>query len=99
MIRRVSLISLMLAVLVGGSALAAIDPETKVSLTFDDTPIAAILKMLAEQNHLNLVVPTAVDESELPAPGTSVLDAILAEQAKGQPKGEGADGSGDGGAA
>ncbi len=63
--RRAFVCFFMLAIIVctaGGPIAAAIDPEIKVSLAFDDTPIAAILKMLAEQNHLNLVVPTAVDE-------------------------------------
>jgi type II secretory pathway component GspD/PulD (secretin) len=49
-------------ILMTASASAAFNPDTKVSLAFDDTPITAILKMLAEQNHLNLVVSAAVDE-------------------------------------
>ena len=49
-------------ILMTASASAAFNPDTKVSLAFDDTPIPAILKMLAQQNHLNLVVSAAVDE-------------------------------------
>lgn len=48
--------------LAAGPLTAAFNPDTKVSLAFDDTPITAILKMLAEQNHLNLVIAVAIDE-------------------------------------
>jgi len=55
--------------------------DIRVSLAFDDTPISTVLKMLATQNHLNLVVSAAVsgtisitlDSVTLPA----ALDAIL----------------------
>jgi type IV pilus assembly protein PilQ len=38
-----------------------IDDSVMVSLNFDDTPINVVLKMLATQNSLNLVVPSQVD--------------------------------------
>lgn len=58
-------------------------PETdiRVSLNFEDTPISSILKMLATQNNLNLVVSSAV-EGEITitldqVTLSSALDAIL----------------------
>jgi type II secretory pathway component GspD/PulD (secretin) len=53
---------MLLMMLLAGAVPAAFNPDTKVSLAFDDTPITAILKMLAEQNHLNLVVSADVDQ-------------------------------------
>ncbi len=38
-----------------------IDVGTRISLNFDDTPIATVLKMVAGQNGLNMVVSSAVD--------------------------------------
>jgi type IV pilus assembly protein PilQ len=38
-----------------------LDVNTRVSLNFDDTPISAVLKMLAAQNDINLVVSSAVE--------------------------------------
>ncbi|MCP4567654.1 MAG: hypothetical protein GY841_08750 [FCB group bacterium] len=58
-----------------------VDSNIRVSLSFDDTPIDVVLKMLAAQNNLNLVVSADVEgdisiqleEVSLPA----ALDAIL----------------------
>jgi type II secretory pathway component GspD/PulD (secretin) len=74
---------LLIAILVCLAAVvsAAFNPDTKISLAFDDTPITAVLKMLAEQNHLNLVVSAAVDEEiSLTLSDVSLgaaLDAVL----------------------
>ncbi len=38
-----------------------IDTRQRISLAFDETPLAAVLTMLAAQNDLNLVVSSAVD--------------------------------------
>lgn len=37
------------------------DIEARVSLNFDNTPISAVLKMLAAQNNINLVVSSSVE--------------------------------------
>jgi len=55
-----------IAVIILGAGLlsaAAFDPQAKVSLAFDKTPIASVLRMLAAQNNLNLVVSSAVEEN------------------------------------
>ncbi|MFH1701487.1 MAG: secretin N-terminal domain-containing protein [Candidatus Zixiibacteriota bacterium] len=39
------------------------DPNARVSLNFDDTPIGTVLKMLAAQNDLNLVVSSDIEEN------------------------------------
>ncbi len=65
------------------SAANAVPPDTgiKVSLNFEDTPIGAVLKMLATQNNLNLVVSSAVEgEVSITLDNVSLkaaLDAIL----------------------
>jgi len=72
----------MSGILMIGSAMAdPIDTEIMVSLNFDNTPIASVLKMLATQNNLNLVVASAV-EGEISitldkVTLRSALDAIL----------------------
>jgi type IV pilus assembly protein PilQ len=65
----------------GSSWAQAPGSDIRVSLDFNDTPISTVLKMLATQNNLNLVVSAAVtgtisitlDSVTLPA----ALDAIL----------------------
>jgi len=58
-----------------------IDPNTKVSLAFEDTPIPTVLKMLAIQNNLNLVVSSAITNTvSISLDNVSLqgaLDAIL----------------------
>lgn len=56
------ILSLVLAMAMGLSNVygSEIGFDNKVSLTFDDTPISAVLKMLAAQNNLNLVVSSEV---------------------------------------
>ncbi len=39
----------------------ALDTDLTVSMNFEDTPLSAVLKMLATQNNLNLVVSSAVE--------------------------------------
>ncbi|MEZ5359118.1 MAG: secretin N-terminal domain-containing protein [Candidatus Zixiibacteriota bacterium] len=52
---------LLLGLLATSSLFASIlDSDIRVSLTFDDTPIGAVLKMIAAQNNLNLVVSAEV---------------------------------------
>lgn len=76
------LVLIMSGILMIGSAMAdPIDTEIMVSLNFDNTPIASVLKMLATQNNLNLVVASAV-EGEISitldkVTLRSALDAIL----------------------
>lgn len=68
-------------VTVGSSWGQAPGDDIRISLNFDDTPISTVLKMLAAQNNLNLVVSAAVtgnisialDNVTLPA----ALNAIL----------------------
>jgi len=43
------------------SVFGAIDTGDRVSLDFDDTPITTVLKMLADQNDLNIVVSSSVE--------------------------------------
>ena len=46
---------------VGILTAAPFDPQAKVSLTFDKTPIVSVLRMLATQNSLNLVISSTVE--------------------------------------
>ncbi len=62
--KRKSLIILTVIILFGMHAFGTanpIDVGTHVSLNFDDTPISTVLKMVAGQNGLNMVVSSAVD--------------------------------------
>ncbi len=80
---RIIIVGIILAGLLLISTVAAspLDSDIRVSLTFDDTPIGAVLKMIAAQNGLNLVVSSEVtgnisislEDVSLPA----ALDAIL----------------------
>lgn len=44
-----------------GTQAGPIDITSAVSLNFEDTPIATVLRMLAAQNNLNMVISAAVD--------------------------------------
>lgn len=62
--RRYKLLVLTAVCVVGMYTFCAGNPinvETPVSLNFDDTPIPTILKMVASQNGLNMVVSSAVE--------------------------------------
>lgn len=74
-------IMIVAALLTGQVSAQTVDTDIRVSLTFDDTPITTVLKMLANQNDLNLVVSAdvsgniSIDISDVSL--AAALDAIL----------------------